>query len=179
MPSILLRPILEDARANPSGSTVGSIPIPGIRAAIVESSPDSGRAHIPNRTLSFIAFLPEPLDKEPDPVSHTDVISQSWGCTQCDLHQPWVSACVSNQSLAQPIVESVLRRSDLSCSLRLILDKLCLFPSFKLIGSKSARTEIIGFKTSLNSVCECDCVLQTQIRPLSPSRIQGMNSISH
>src|SRR5881409_2197350 len=90
-----------------------------------------------------------------------------------------VCACISDQSFAEPIVESVLCRRDLGCSVRLILDKLCLFPSFKLIGSKSTRTEIIGFKTSLNSICECDCVLQTQIHPLSPSRIQGMNSISH
>src|SRR5438309_29407 len=55
MPSILLRPILEEARANPSGSTAGSIPTPGTRAAIVDRSPDSGRAHMPQPILFWIA----------------------------------------------------------------------------------------------------------------------------
>src|SRR6267143_5749859 len=63
MPSILPKPILEDARAKPSGSTAESIPTPGTSAAIVERSPDKGRAHIPQRILFCTVISPESIEE--------------------------------------------------------------------------------------------------------------------
>lgn len=106
------------------------------------------------------------------------MIREAAGGLQGNTHQFLVPAGSLKDPFPQLVIETAFRRSEPCRSFGSVLNELGLLPSLLLVTFQRFHGEIIHFKASLDGVGKSHCILQRQVRALSPGRVKGMSSIS-